>query len=158
MILHDGYQAWEICWSYQLRTDEKTLPFGSKSDALSWLQALRSYRPELILWTRSLLAERPPIHGFRLRDYATLDELARLLYAGSVVAISREKPRQPSIVPASKKEDFVPFPLSARKGPAPSTYRPPPSDPPTFSSNADLAAQAAALVAAAHDGKPFCPE
>jgi hypothetical protein len=30
-------------------------------------------------------------------------------------------------------------------------------DPPTFGAEIDLAAQAGVLVAAAHDGNPFCP-
>jgi hypothetical protein len=55
------------------------------------------------------------------------------------------------------QEKNVPFPLADRQ---PRIVSPPPQvvDPPSFSSDVDLSAQAAALVAAAASGAPFCME
>jgi hypothetical protein len=55
------------------------------------------------------------------------------------------------------QEKNVPFPLSERQ-PRDTAPPLPVIDPPSFSLNANLSAQAAALVAAAASGAPFCQE
>jgi hypothetical protein len=55
------------------------------------------------------------------------------------------------------QDQHVPFPLSDRQ-PRAASSPPPVIDPPSFSSKVNLSAQAAALVAAAASGVPFCLE
>jgi hypothetical protein len=54
-----------------------------------------------------------------------------------------------------QQDESAPFPLAERQ-PRVSSSPPPIVDPPSFSRDADLSAQAATLVAAAASGTPFC--
>jgi len=92
------------------------------------------------------------IPRFRPGDGSVVQRIEELLASGRVHL--HQKPR---IVHngAPLDDSGPPFPLAQRQSrsasPAPAV-----SDPPSFPPDADLAAQAAALVAAASSGVPFC--
>jgi hypothetical protein len=152
MIVRAGFRTFEL-------RQRGVIRFGSAEDALNWLKHLGPLDSELISRFRELLtryAGEPD--SSRLSDQEVIQKLAVMLYLGRIVAIGQEHPLS-SGQPAEKAASPAPaFPLSERSPRAPSYSPPPPAnDPPTFSPGS-AAAQAAALVNAAADGKPFCAE
>jgi hypothetical protein len=153
MILRVGFQVFEF-------SEGRDVRFGSTEDALSWLKGLGL--PDAVLMTRfrELLSQHSgDPDGARLTDHQVLERLAAMLGSRRIIVIAKEM-RSSSGQPAEKVQSAAPaFPLSERSAAAaPAAPPPPPSDPSTFDPNVDAAAQASALVAAAADGKPFCPE
>jgi hypothetical protein len=157
MILRAGFQTFELLQALEL---PKPLTFGSYEEALNWLKSLELSHPHLISGFREYVtrfSEEP--ESFRLTDHQTLERLAVLLHSRRIVVIAREY-RSGSGQPSASAAPTAPaFPLSERSSRASTaSYQPQQNDPATFDSNTDANAQAAALVAAAADGKPFCPE
>ena len=109
---------------------------------------------------RTLLAQHSPEQIHRMSDDEVIDAVADLLASG-LLHVHTQPVRvisaAGSAVPEAPK--LVPFPLSERKPREQTIAYPEPTkeDPPTFSSDIDVAAQAATLVAAAAQGAPFCP-
>jgi len=98
--------------------------------------------------------------GFRLTDHDAIEKMAGMLYARRVLVVAREQ-RAGSDGSTAKSEPIpVAYPLSERITHAPSSSAKPVTveDPPTFDHRNDPVVQAAALVAAANDAKPFCAE
>jgi len=97
-----------------------------------------------------------------LTDHQAVERMAALLYSRKVVAVAREQGvGAGAAAPAPKAAAIAPaFPLSerVRRAPTASSKPEPAEDPPTFKPRLDAVVQAAALVAAADQGKPFCPQ
>jgi hypothetical protein len=123
-------------------------------DAARAKQFLAGFKadPVAMAGLRRLLAERDWLHTpARMSDDDVLKAVAALLSRGELVAGVEWKPRVAAPV--------QPGAASAAASPAPS--REPAADEPepnTFEASHDGAAQAAALIAAAETGVPFCEE
>lgn len=156
MVIRAGFQTFEFQQALEL---PKPLTFNSSGDSLRWVKNLVSAQPELVSRFREYLTRysNDP-ESFRLTDHQVLDRLAALLYSRRIVVVVRQE--RSSGQPNAKSQSPAPaFPLSERPVRGSSASSPPPaSDPPTFYPNIEAAAQASALVAAAAEGKPFCPE
>lgn len=153
MILRAGFQTFEFHEGREVR-------FGSPEDALNWLKRLGLPDPDLMLRLRELLARHATeLESSRMTDDQVLERLASLLYVQRIAVIGREQ-RTSSGAPTPSTAPAAPaFPLSERSTAAQTVAAPPPvNDPATFSQGLDASAQAAALMAAAADGKPFCLE
>jgi hypothetical protein len=156
MIVRAGFQTFEFQRALEL---PKPLTFSSYEEALNWLKQISSQYPDMTSRFRDYLtrySDNPETH--MLAGHEAMERLAQLLYLRRIVVIVRQEATggQPS---AATPAAAPAFPLSERSQRATSgSVQPQTSDPPTFGPNADGSAQAAALVAAAADGKPFCPE
>jgi hypothetical protein len=92
-----------------------------------------------------------------MSDEAIIDQIVELLISSRLhvhALFEKAPPRGTSGEIASKA---APFPLAERTPRSEGYERAPIKEPPTFS-DIDAAAQADTLVAAAAEGKPFCPE
>jgi hypothetical protein len=157
MVFKAGFQTFEFLHAPEL---PKPLSFASSEDALTWLKQLTFQHPELMARCREYLSRSSDDpENFRLTDSQAIERLAVLLHTRRVVVIAREFRGGGGTPTASAAAPGPAFPLSER-APRPATVsQPAPAgDPATFSSNVDPTAQSNALVAAAADGKPFCPE
>ena len=157
ILAHDGSQPCQLGWANQ-RAKPEGLPFRSNQDALQWLNRLRAQRSDFFIAARNLLAYNPPARGMRFTDQQLLEEMARLLMAGQLAAVRMEIKSMGRSAPAVQSAKPVPFPLAAAPPKSASASPAPAAAPPTFSPNVSASAQAAALVAAANSGAPFCPE
>jgi hypothetical protein len=158
MIIRAGFQLYEFQRAFEI---PKPLTFASHDEALKWLKQLGFHHPETILRFREYLARfSDDPECFRLSDHEAIERMAALLYSRKVLLVVREQGggSKGSAPPAPATP--VAFPLSERVtrtssvSPKPATV----DDPPTFNPRLNAAMQAAALVAAADQGKPFCPE
>jgi hypothetical protein len=159
---------WEFCRRLDCRDRNPVASLRDRSYARQWLQSSKQDYLKM-LGMRTLLSQEDNEHDFfRMTDEAVIDQIAKLLSSGrlhihmlpirgAVLEGSEQSQRFTTFV-VTDTEKFVAFPLSERSPRVPGTFREPAVDPPTFSSNMDAAAQAATLVAAAAEGKPFCPE
>lgn len=160
MILYSSFDAWEFRWSAGARGDGTPLEFRTSEQALSWLLRLQSTNLAFALSLRNLLARGAPAHLTVLSDHEVLLEVAQLLRVRRLFVRRREERieggqmRQAGAEPKSA----VPFPLPKRR-PSYNPFRDPePEDPATFPARLDSRPLAAALLAAADSGVPFCPE
>jgi hypothetical protein len=101
---------------------------------------------------RDLLRKQVMIPPARVADGAFVQLVENLMMSGRLHI--HRKQREVS-AGSGQQEQSVAFPLADRQ-PRGSSAPPPIVDPPSFSPNADLSAQAAVLVAAAASGTPFC--
>jgi hypothetical protein len=158
MILRAGFQTFELRRAFEL---PKPLNFGSRDEAFKWVKQLGSLHPETMHRFREYLVRfSDDPECFRLTDHQAIERMAELLYSRKVVIVMQEQ-RAGSQGATSKAAPIpVAFPLSERTSRRPTTSsKPAPAeDSPTFDPKVDAVAQAAALVAAANEGKPFCPE
>lgn len=154
MILRAGFQTFEFHEGREVR-------FGSNEDAVNWLKHLGLPDPDLMTRFRELLGRHSTeADTSRLTDDQVLERLGALLHTGRLAVLGREQ-RTSSGAPTPSTAPAGPaFPLSERALAASTAFSAPPpaNDPPTFSPGLNAAAQAAALTAAAADGKPFCLE
>ena len=161
MILRLGFETFDFQTGQQKQRDVDTLTFGSQSDALRWLKQVGVLHSIHMRQVRSFVARYwADPETYRVTDHAVLERLATLLYNRRIV-IMTDLQLTSSGEPAAESEPASPaFPLSERtqKTASNSSTPPPTNDPATFSPNSDAAAQAAALVAAAANGTPFCAE
>jgi hypothetical protein len=154
MILRIGFRSFDFRHKGEMH-------FGSMEDALSWVNSLGSQDPDLNSRFRQLLtryADEPD--NARLTDLQVIETVARMLYDRRIVVIAEEN-MAPSGQRSKQNESFgPPFPLSERlpRSARATTSQPQAIDPPTFDPSLNDAAQANALMAAAAEGKPFCPE
>jgi hypothetical protein len=157
MILHAGFQTFELQQAHEL---PKPLYFATQQDALNWLKQIAFRNPDLTSRFRDYLTRYVgDPESFRLTDYQAMERLAMLLHSRRIVVVVREQRAGGGKPTASAEAPAPAFPLSERRR-ASSASQPPPadSDSPLFDPNLDAGAQADALVAAAADGQPFCPE
>jgi hypothetical protein len=92
-----------------------------------------------------------------MTDEDVIEQCADLLVAGRLHVHAPPEPDTSTTLVAPPPGKPVPFPLSERNRKSVSS-KPPAHDPPTFPAGAKLNAQAAALIAAAAQGAPFCPQ
>jgi len=157
MIFHAGFQTFKFQREFEV---PKVLSFATREEALEWLNNLRSQHSDLPSRLREYLtqySEDP--ESSRLTDYQAMERVAMLLQSRRILVVSTES-RAGGGTPGARVAPAAPaFPLAERSPvAAPDSYHAPVSDQPTFSPNLNAAAQAKALVAAAAQGKPFCPE
>jgi hypothetical protein len=158
MIIRAGFQSYEFQRAFEL---QKPLPFASRDEALKWLKQLGSLHPQTITAIRDYLARfSDDPECFRLTDHEAIERMAALLYSRKVVIVVREQVAGAGGSTPKAAAIPVAFPLAERVSHAPSTPpKPAPADdPPTFDPKLDAVVQAAALVAAAAEGKAFCLE
>jgi hypothetical protein len=158
MIIRAGFQIFEVQRASEL---SKPLTFASQDEALKWLKQLGLHHPQTIPRCREYLrrfSDDPEC--FRLTDHEAVDRMAALLYSRKVVIVVREQERGSGEPTPNTAAPPVAFPLSERTSRVSSaSSKPAPADdPPTFDPKLDAVVQAAALVAAADAGRPFCPE
>jgi hypothetical protein len=106
---------------------------------------------------RDVLSEQIWLPHSRMADDTVLAQLAELLISGRLHIHARKmETHAAGGATSSQEKSAVAFPLGGhlprRPEPAPQF-----ADPPSFPPKANLPAQAAALVAAAAAGIPFCP-
>jgi len=118
-----------------------------------WLQELKSdpVRKRIL---GDLVRSEIPLALFCIGEATLVRRVEQLLISGQLHFHKKEREVQSG---SGDLETQVPFPLSQRQ-PREASAAPPVFDPPSFSPDVDLAAQAATLVAAAAQGVPFCPE
>jgi len=105
---------------------------------------------------RDLLGNQILLPASRMADDTVIEQIADLLIADRLHIHAREMETFAAGGTGGSGQS-VAFPLAERQ--SRETAPPPPvADPPTFTSKVDPSAQAAALVAAASEGRPFCPE
>jgi hypothetical protein len=153
-----GFGRWRVFRRGEC-SDCKPLNLRDKPLARQWLQQFRNDNSSMAS-LRGLLIENSdtwPIGG--MKEEAVIDQIANELSCGTLQVCPETLHQGSSRSEASATPEPAPFPLSERRLRASTVpANPPMSEPPTFSSDVDLAAQAATLVAAAAEGKPFCPE
>jgi hypothetical protein len=157
MIIRVGFQSYEFQLVFEL---PKPLIFASPDEAVRFLKQLMVVHPQVIRGFRAYLARlSDDPETFRLGDQDAIQRMAALLYSRKVVIVEREE-RGSAKGPTPAATTGVAFPLSERLPRASSVASKPvpASDPPTYDPKLDAVAQAAALVAAAAEARPFCPE
>ena len=154
MLVRTPYQTFEFDQARELR-------FGSLEDAQNWLQHIGCSEADVIRQLRDLLSQYAADDADgRLSDRQVVDRIAMLLYTRRIAVTIREH-RTASAKPAQAAPAPAPaFPLSERTSRPAAASGPPPTqnDAPTFGPDNAASAQAAALVAAAASGAPFCEE
>lgn len=132
----------------------ETVTLGSVDEAAYWLRRLNITEEEHPL-LRSLLTDDQP--GLWLTGRKTvIEQIGHGLAVGQLVMRRRAAQPQPIARTAARSPQPPPPPASAPARRAPASAPPPPVHDGTFSVDADLAAQVAAIVAAAQSGVPFC--
>jgi hypothetical protein len=160
MILRAGYQSFDLRRPFEI---PRPLIFQSRDEALKWLRQLDFLHSQTMTTLREFIGRfsNDP-ERFRLTDQEALQQMAELLYARKAVVVARQE-RTSSGSPSQTQPIPVAFPLSERASrrstTSTTTSSPAPAeDQPTFDSKLDAVAQASALVAAAKESLPFCPE
>jgi hypothetical protein len=157
MIFRTGFQIFEFQRAFEL---PKQLTFASREEALGWLKQQGFLHPGRMPGFREYLARfSDDPECSRLTDHQAIERMAALLYSSKVVIVVREQ-RGGGGEPVPKTVASPAFPLSERapRAATVSTKPEPVDDPPTYEPRLDAVVQAAALVAAADQGKALCPE
>lgn len=149
-----GKFEWWFCQESNCDSPERLENERSRLWAQLWLRQFKDDSLEMRI-LRDLVEGQFSLSLSRSSNDAVLNEIAELLVSGQLHLHEKKLPTLPAGVP--KEQKFVAFPLSDRR-PSSSAPSSPTPDPPSFSPNIDQSAQAAALVAAAAAGVPFCPE
>lgn len=146
---------WNFCRKIDCQDEEGA---WRPKDSLAAREFLRRYRTDVdkMFAMRAMVWEE----GFSFSLPQTSDdeiiEQAAALMSFSRVHIHTYVAPLVSLGKSGTSAAAPAFPVSPKKAPPPASDVAP-SDPPTFS-NIDAGAQAAALMAAAASGQPFCPE
>jgi hypothetical protein len=149
---------WEFCGERDCPDVETVSRLEDRSSARQWLQQLETGAHKTLAMRALLWQESSGWPLSRMSDEEIIDQIAELLVSGRL-HVHVQPARRVSAASSAVSEPVVPFPLSERKPrPQAVAYSAPVSDPPTFPSDLDGAAQASALVAAAASGQPFCPQ
>ncbi len=120
-----------------------------------WLQPFKG-DPLQMRILRDLLANQILLPASRMADDTVIEQIADLLVADRLHIHAKEM-ETIAAGGTAESDQSVAFPLAERQS-RESAPPPPAADPPTFSPKVDPSAQAAALVAAASQGQPFCLE
>ena len=130
----------------------------NRSSVRLWLERFKNDTMKMGGMRRLVYQERGSLPLSGISDENVIDQIADLLARGLLhIHASTIATRGTSQGPGAG-EASVPFPLSGRQPRAPVLSSDAPSVLSTFTSGMDPSIQAAALVAAAASGKPFCPE
>jgi hypothetical protein len=127
--------------------------------ARQWLQQFKN-DVRTIASLRLLLTEDYDIWRIgSMKEDAVIDQISNELSSGNLRVCPQMLHQSPAMSRATSIPEPLPFPLNERRSRASTVPASPSiSDPPTFSSDVNPATQAAALVAAAVGGRPFCPQ
>jgi hypothetical protein len=150
---------WEFCRERDCRDRETVSRPRDRSSARQWLQQFETGVHKALAMRTLLWEEGSGWPLSRMSDEEIMNRIADLLVSGRLhIHVPPARPVSAGGSAASEPE--APFPLSERQPPRTQAVASsaPVSDPPTFPSDLDGSAQAAALVAAAASGQPFCPE
>ena len=154
MVHRAGYQTFEFRYEF---ASPNALYFSSVDSALAWLNQLHLEDSGLIHRLRSFGSSSTGDPEFyRSTDQAALRRFAILLHLRKILVTVRLEPTE-SGKPSAKTDAGPAFPLSERSTRVVQTTPSQVNDPPTFG-DVNAAAQAAALMAAAASGAPFCQE
>jgi hypothetical protein len=142
---------WWFCQDPDCRKPDRVYGLQAQSMAHLWLQQLKD-DPVRMHLLQDLVRNNISLPLFHVGDATLANRIEELLMVGRLHLHKIERE-----VKWARQEKAVPFPLADRQSRV--TSPPPPvNDPPSFSSKVNLSAQAAALVAAAASGTPFCLE
>jgi hypothetical protein len=142
---------WWFCQDPDCRKSDRVYGLQAQAMAQMWLQELKD-DPFRMHMLGDLVRNDISMPLFRVGDSSLASRVEELLMSGRLHLHKIERE-----VKWARQEQPVPFPLSDRQ-PRLASPPPPVIDPPSFSPKVNLAAQAAALVAAAASGAPFCLE
>ena len=143
---------WWFCQKPNCSSSDRVYGLEAQSLVHLWLQELKD-DPFRIRAFRDLVRSNISLPVARV-DATLVRRIEQMLILGQL-HLHKKKREVQSGSGVQKKN--VPFPLSERQ-PRDTSPPPPVIDPPSFSSQVNLSAQAAALVAAAGSGTPFCLE
>lgn len=156
---------WKFCSNLGCQDEMPRFPLRDRGAAREWVQQWKNETFRMSEMRRLLSQDRMSRDISRISDEAVVDQIADLFVSGllhihvaptATTAGSIAAPQPQRVAASAGADTFVPFPLSARSARA--SHTPPretitlPPDPPTLSNNADIPAQAAALIAAAKTG------
>jgi hypothetical protein len=151
---------WELCRSHscgdRLRVSGLHDPLVSRQ----WLRQFKGDPAGMFAMRTFLWQGGTAWHLFGLSDDEVINQLAHLLTSGRIHVHTQARPAARAgggASSASKTQTSVPFPLTPQPKPTPQE-KPQAADPSTFPMNLDGPAQANALMSAAAQGVPFCPE
>jgi hypothetical protein len=147
---------WSFCREPNCRSSDRVDGLQSRFWGRLWLQQIK-LDPLRIRILRDVLSQQISLPPSRVADDTVLEQIAELLNSGRLHIHARKRETYAAGGAISSQErSAVAFPLAEhlprRPEPAPRVV-----DPPSFPPKANLTAQAAALVAAAAAGTPFCP-
>lgn len=150
---------WEFCQKRDCRDRNRVSSPRDRFAARQWLQQLETDVHKMFAMRTLLRQENVAWPLSAMSDDEVIDQTAEMLISGRLhVHAQRALAASVDGFAPSEPPRYVPFPLSERKPRPAMAYNAPLSDPATFSSDTDGAAQASALTAAAAGGQPFCPE
>jgi hypothetical protein len=144
---------WRLCDKQNCTQADRASLLETRTWVHLWLQGLKTDSRKMDL-LHDLVRYRISVVSFHLSHDAFVRKIEQLFISGRLHV--HRKPRE---VRSGTGEDRpnVAFPLSNRQ-PRIASGPPPIVDMPIFSPNLNMSAQAAALVAAAVSGTPFCQE
>ena len=148
-----GRDDWWLCQEQDCTEPDRASPLETQMWVHWWLQDLRTHTGKM--WLLQDLVRRNISTGpSHLPHDAFVRKIEQLFASGRLHV---HKKRMEAAGGTGFEERNVPFPLQDRQpriasGPAPIV------DMPVFSPKLNMSAQAAALVAAAASGTPFCQE
>ncbi len=151
LVQHD----WWFCQQANCNNPDRVYELEARLWGRLWLQQLKG-DPFQMRTLRDLLANQISLPPSRVTDNTVVEQIAELLNSDRL-HIHTRKMEMYAVGGPRAAEDPAAFPISTYR-PKDSAAPPPVIEPPSFSPKADLSAQAAALVAAAAQGTPFCLE
>ena len=146
-----GQPDWWFCLERDCDSSDRVYGLQAQFCLHAWLERLRG-DPRGMCLIRDLLRKQVMIPPARVADGGFVKLVENLLMSGR---LHIHRKQRAVYTGAEQQEQNVPFPLADRQ-PRGSSFPPPIVDLASFLPNADLSAQAAALVAAAASGTPFC--
>jgi hypothetical protein len=143
---------WWFCQKPDCSSSDRVYGLEAQSLAHLWLQELKD-DPLRIHAFKDLVRSNISLPLVRV-DAMLFKRIEEMLISGRLHIHKKAREVQSG---SAVQEKNVPFPLSERQ-PRDAAPPAPVIDPPSFSPNVNLSVQAAALVAAAASGTPFCQE
>jgi hypothetical protein len=146
-------EQWQLCDKHGCTQADRASLLETQMWAHLWLQDLKTDSRKMHL-LRDLVRYKISTVPFHLPHDALVRKVEQLFISGRL-----HVHKQPREVRSGSGGDApnVAFPLADRQ-PRIASEPPPMVDAPIFARNIDMSAQAAALVAAAASGTPFCQE
>ena len=149
---------WKFCQNSICRDRQQVSGLRDPSFSRQWLQQFKG-DPGGMFSLRALLSQEDrKLDRFRMSDDDVLNQVAKLLASGRLHVHAQASRSGGGSAGASEPETSAPFPLGERRKWRPEPRQPEVTDPSTFSDGLDGQAQSAALLSAAAQGVPFCPE
>ena len=149
---------WEFCRDSSCRDRQQVSGLRDASFSRQWLRQFKGDAGGMFILRTLLSQEDRTLDRFRTSDDDILNHVAKLLASGRLHVHAQANRPSGGSAGASEPETSVPFPLGERRKWRPEPRQPEVTDPSTFSGELDNQAQSAALVSAAAQGVPFCPE